>query len=239
MQTIFRRKNRAHFPEVAAGTDCGSKISSVSSQRLGRHRSTRKLLAAISGLAAIFAFSSTGCQSYHSETLPTTSGQQPGLLSPGDTIKVSFTTAPELNQSQRIEASGKVSLPLVGDVYASGKTTGQLQAELTQLYKTQLQNSDVIVTLDTISIPVVVSGEVQKPGKIIFERPATVLEAIMEAGGFTPYGDPKRISVIRQVNGVQHTQIVNLSPVLHGVPTRVMYVNRGDVIYVRPRYVSF
>ena len=239
MQTIFRQKNRAHFLELAAGIDFRSNISSVFNQGLGRHRSTRKLLAAISGLAAIFAFSSSGCQSYHGETLPSASGQQPGLLAPGDTIKVSFTTAPELNQSEKIEASGRVTLPLVGDVSAAGKTTGQLQAELTQLYKTQLQNSDVIVTLETISIPVVVSGEVQKPGKIIFERPATVLEAIMEAGGFTPYGDPKRISVIRQVNGVQHAQIVNLSPVLHGVPTRVMYVNRGDVIYVRPRFISF
>jgi polysaccharide biosynthesis/export protein len=239
MQTIFRRKNRAHFLEFAPGIDYQSNASWVSGQGLGRHRSTRKLLGAICGLAAIFAFFCTGCQSYHGETLPTASGQEPGLLSPGDTIKISFTTAPELNQSEKIEPSGRVTLPLVGDVYAAGKTTGQLQAELTQLYKTQLQNSDVIVTLETVAIPVVVSGEVQKPGKIIFERPATVLEAIMEAGGFTPYGDPKRISVIRQVNGVQHTQIVDLSPVLHGVPTRVMYVNRGDVIYVRPRFVSF
>ena len=198
-----------------------------------------KLLAAISGLAAILVLACTGCQSYHGETLPSASGQKPGLLAPGDTIKISFTTAPELNQSEKIESNGRVTLPLVGDVYAAGKTTGQLQTELTQLYKTQLQNSDVIVTLETVAIPVVVSGEVQKPGKIIFERPATVLEAIMEAGGFTPYGDPKRISVIRQVNGVQHTQIVDLSPVLHGVPTRVMYVNRGDVIYVRPRFISF
>ena len=239
MQTIFRRKNRAHFLELAGGIDFRSNISSVFNQGLGTHRSTRKWLAAISGLAAIFVLSSSGCQSYHGETLPTASGQQPGRLAPGDTIKVSFTTAPELNQSEKIEASGRVTLPLVGDVDAAGKTTGQLQTELTQLYKTQLQNSDVIVTLETVAIPVVVSGEVQKPGKIIFERPATVLEAIMEAGGFTPYGDPKRISVIRQVNGVQHTQIVDLSPLLHGVPTRVMYVNRGDVIYVRPRFISF
>jgi polysaccharide export outer membrane protein len=239
MQTIFRRKIGARFLEAAVGIDYRSNFSSVFSQRLGRNRSTRKLVATISGLAAIFAFSSTGCQSYHGETLPSASGEQPGLLSPGDTIKISFTTAPELNQSEKIEASGRVTLPLVGDVFAAGKTTGQLQAELTQLYKTQLQNSDVIVTLETVAIPVVVSGEVQRPGKITFERRATVLEAIMEAGGFTPYGDPKRISVIRQVNGVQHTQIVDLSPLLHGVPTRVMYVNRGDVIYVRPRFISF
>jgi hypothetical protein len=48
-----------------------------------------------------------------------------------------------------------------------------------------------------------------------------------------------KVAVIRQVNGVQHTQIVDLSQVLHGQPSRVMYVSAGDVIYVRPRFVSF
>jgi polysaccharide export outer membrane protein len=174
------------------------------------------------------------------ETLPqSANGEKPGVLAAGDTIKVSFTTAPELNQSQKIEADGRVSLPLVGDVYAIGKSTGQFQRELTQLYKAQLQNSDVIVTLENVAIPVVISGEVQRPGKIVFERPATVLEAIMEAGGFTAFADPKKVSIIRQVNGEHHTQIVDLSKVLKGIPTRVMYVSAGDVIYVRPRFVSF
>ena len=189
-------------------------------------------------MLSIFLFA--GCQAYTGETLPeSAAGQHPGVLSAGDTIRVSFTTAPELNQSQKIEPDGRVSLPLIGQVYATGKTTGQLQEELTNLYKSQLQNSEVLVTLETVAIPIVVSGEVQKPGKVVFERPATVLEAIMEAGGFTAYGDPKKIAVIRQVNGVQHTQIVDLSEVLHGRPGRVMYVSAGDVIYVRPRFVSF
>ncbi len=192
------------------------------------------------GLVTLLILSVTGCQTYTGETLPeSATGEHPGVLSSGDTIRVSFTTAPELNQSQKIESDGRVSLPLIGEVYVKGKTTGQLQEELTNLYKSQLQNSEVIVTLESVAIPVVVSGEVQKPSKIVFERPATVLEAIMEAGGFTAYGDPKNVSVIRQVNGVQHTQIVDLSKVLRGEPTRVMYVSAGDVIYVRPRFVSF
>jgi polysaccharide biosynthesis/export protein len=91
-------------------------------------------------------------------------------LSAGDTIRVSFTAAPELNQSEKIESDGRVNLPLIGQVYAIGKTTGQLQVELTNLYKSQLQNSEVIVTVENVAIPVVVSGEVQKPGKVVFER---------------------------------------------------------------------
>ena len=104
----------------------------------------------------------------------------------------------------------------MGEIYAVGKKSAELQNELIGLYKPRLQNSDVVVTLETTVIPVVVSGKVQKPGKIAFERPATVLEAIMEAGGFTAYADAKKISLIRQMQGDHHTQIVDLSGVLRG-----------------------
>jgi len=205
-----------------------------------KDRSTRWAWQVLSVLGASLALLATGCQNYKGEILPeTATGQHPGVLTAGDVIRISFTTAPELNQSEKIESDGRISLPLIGQVYASGKSTRQLQEELTNLYKSQLQNSEVTVTLESVTIPVVVSGEVQKPGKVVFERPATVLEAIMEAGGFTAYGDPKSVSVIRQVNGIQHTQIVDLSKVLRGVPSRVMYVSAGDVIYVRPRLISF
>ena len=105
--------------------------------------------------------------------------------------------------------------------------------------QTQLQKSEVIVTLENTVIPVVVSGEVQKPGKIVFERPAMMLEAIMEAGGFTADADPQKVSLIRQVQGDHHTQIVDLTPILKGMPTPVMYVSPGDLIYVRPKFISF
>lgn len=71
-------------------------------------------------------------------------------------------------------------------------------------------------------MPVVVSGEVQKPGKVVFERPSIVLEAIMEAGGFTACADPKKVSLIREVQGDHRTQIVDLSPILKGMPTPAM-----------------
>jgi polysaccharide biosynthesis/export protein len=240
MQILFIKGRGAQNATDGLGTNCGLNCPVDSNQQ----RQRKGFSTTWWGIGCILAMSSilvfAGCQTYTGETLPeSASGQHPGVLSAGDTIRVSFTTAPELNQSEKIESNGTVSLPLIGQVYAIGKTTAQLQQELTNLYKPQLQNSEVIVTLENVAIPVVVSGEVQKPGKIVFERPATVLEAVMEAGGFTAYGDPKKIAVIRQVNGVQHTQIVDLSQVLHGKPGRVMYVSAGDVIYVRPRFVSF
>lgn len=77
------------------------------------------------------------------------------------------------------------------------------------------------------------------PGKIVFERPATVLEAIMEAGGFTPEADLKKVSLIRIVKGEHYTEVFDLRPVLHGKPTPAVYVSGGDVIFVPERLLLF
>ncbi|MBV8142797.1 MAG: polysaccharide export protein [Verrucomicrobia bacterium] len=165
--------------------------------------------------------------------------QTPTFLVAGDTVRVSFPAAPELNQTQKIGADGTLSLPLIGEVTAAGKTVGQLQEELARLYKPQLQDNEVLVTLDTRAVPVVVSGAVQKPGKILFERPATVLEAIMEAGGFTPEADLKKVSLIRIVKGQHATQVIDLRAVMKGKPIPAIYCSGGDVIYVPEKLLLF
>ena len=82
------------------------------------------------------------------------------ILASGDVLKLTFSAAPELNQSQKIRADGKLSLPLVGEVDAAGKTVGQLQGELIQLYKSQLKTPEVTVSLEASVTTVVVSGAV-------------------------------------------------------------------------------
>jgi polysaccharide biosynthesis/export protein len=153
-------------------------------------------------------------------------------LSPGDVIKLSFSGAGELNQTQKIKADGKVNLPLIGEVAAAGKTVVDFQAELVGLYKPQLRNSDVLVTLESGIANVVISGFVGKPGKFSFDRPTTVFQAIMEAGGVTDYGNLSNVHLIRVVNGEQHTQVLNLRSAMKGKSTKVDYVKDGDVIYV-------
>jgi polysaccharide biosynthesis/export protein len=190
------------------------------------------------GLLALILLFCAGCQTKTArqpELVPKT----PSYLTSGDVVKITFPAAPELNQTQKIGTDGTLSLPLIGEVHAAGKTTGQLQSELAGLYKPQLQDNEVLVTVESRALPVVVSGAVQHPGKIVFERPATVLEAIMEAGGFTPEADLKRVSVIRIVKGEHQTELFDLRPVLRGLPTRATYVSSGDVIYVPERLLNF
>lgn len=198
----------------------------------------KKCIGIVGTLAVLAILSGAGCQTPNTAKVPLPP-QTPGVLAAEDVVKISFPGAPELNQTQKLPPDGKLSLPLVGDVYAGGKTLGELQRELARLYKPQLQNSEVLVALESRALPVVVSGAVERPGKIVFERPATVLEAIMEAGGFTPQADLKKVELIRIVNGEHYSQTFDLRPVLRGTPTRATYVGGGDVIFVPEKLLNF
>lgn len=199
--------------------------------------SLRSRLSLVMGLAAGLVVLGCGsCQSTSRSPLPNQPMvNTPVTLSPGDVIKLTFPGSTELNQSQKIRADGKVSLPLVGEVTASGKTVPDLQSELARLYKSQLRNNEVLVTLESGTATVVVSGYVSKPGKFSFDRPTTVFQAIMEAGGVSEYGSLGKVHLVRTVNGEQHTQVLDLKSAMSGSTTKVYYVRDGDVIYVGQR----
>jgi polysaccharide export outer membrane protein len=151
----------------------------------------------------------------------------------GDVVKLTFPGAPELTQSQKIRTDGKVNLPLIGEVQASGKTILTLQSELVQRYKVELKTSTVIVTLESSVTRVTISGAVGRPGSFTFERPTTVFQAIMEAGGASEFGTLKNVHLVRLINGQQHTEIMDLRPVMSGATSKPYYVRDGDVIVVQ------
>src|SRR5436190_5320914 len=189
------------------------------------------------GFIAILTFlalAGAGCQTEVNST--TFSGQaevpQHVILASGDVVKLTFSAAPELNQAQKIRVDGKLSLPLVGEVDAAGKTIGQLQGELVQLYKSQLKTPEVTVSLEGSVTTVTVSGAVAKPARITFERPTTIFQAIMEAGGPNPYGNLGHVRLVRTVNGVTKSQVFDLHRMLKGEETKPFYVRDGDIIFV-------
>jgi polysaccharide export outer membrane protein len=185
-------------------------------------------------ILAFVALAGAGCQTDANTTTFSGQAEVPRhvILASGDVVKLTFSSAPELNQSQKVRADGKLSLPLVGEVDAAGKTVGQLQGELIQLYKSQLKTPEVTVSLETSLTTVVVSGAVNHPSKIAFERPTTVFQAIMEAGGPSAFGTLKHVRLVRTVNGVQKSQVMNVQDTLVSQGTKPFYVRDGDVIYV-------
>ena len=156
----------------------------------------------------------------------------PVRLSPGDVIKVAYADENVPDQTQKIRRDGKVSLPLIGELTAAGKRVIDFQHELVRRYEGQLENNETLVTLENGTATVTVSGFANKPGAITFDRPTTVYQAIMEAGGVSDYGSASNIHLTRIIDGVQRTERINLRPSIHGEPVYPQYVQDGDVIYI-------
>jgi polysaccharide biosynthesis/export protein len=173
-----------------------------------------------------------GCQS-PLPPLPYPPGPHTAVrLSPGDVIKVSYADETVPDQTQKIRRDGKVSLPLIGELTAGGKRVIDFQHELISRYEGKLDNSEVLVTLENGTATVTVSGFANKPGPITFDRPTTVYQAVMQAGGVSDYGSPSNIHLTRIVNGQQLSETLNLRPAIRGQPVRPEYVQDGDVIYI-------
>jgi polysaccharide export outer membrane protein len=186
----------------------------------------------------------TGCETaktHTGENFPSSiQSSNDVVLREADSLKVTFPGAEQLNTSVTIRRDGKVTLPTIGEVVAAGKTPAQLQKELVQSYSTVLVSSkDISVAVTSSSFPVYVNGAVVKPGKVTTDHPLTVLEAIMEAGGFD-YKSAKfnAVKVIRTQNGKTHNYTVNLKGVLKpGSPVDVFYLQPSDIVYVPSKIV--
>jgi polysaccharide export outer membrane protein len=183
-------------------------------------------------LAALLA----GCQTVeYPPTSERITPSTPVRLSPGDVIKVTFSDSSDLNQTQKIKIDGKVNLPLIGEVKAAGKTLIGFQRQIADRYSSQLEDEEILVTLEVNGASVIVSGFVGRPGKLTFDRPTTVFQAIMEAGGATAYGNLNKVRLIRTVDGKQYVGLLNMKPALKGRVTEGTYIKDGDVIYVPQR----
>src|SRR6266550_3490800 len=186
-------------------------------------------------LAAFVVFAALGyggCQTAQ-PPLPYPPGPKTAVrLSPGDTIKLAFAEETDLDQTEKIRRDGKISLPLIGEVTAAGKRVIDFQHELVSRYEGQLENNEVLVTLENGTATVTVSGFANKPAVYPFDRPTTVYQAVMEAGGVSDYGSPSNIHLTRIINGEQRTETINLRPAIRGEPINPKYVQDGDVIYI-------
>ena len=197
-------------------------------------------------LALAFSVFLAGCEtnSPHLPPVPGASAQGSNdiVLKEADSLKINFPGNDNLNTTQTIRIDGKITLPMVGEVVAAGKTPAQLQKELIDLYSTQLVSAkQITVTVQSSSYYVFVTGAVVKPGKVACDHPMTVLEAIMEIGGFDyDRANLKAVRVIRTQNGKTYNYKVNLEGVVKsGVQLDVFYVQRNDYIYVPSKITWF
>ena len=120
------------------------------------------------------------------------------LLGPEDVLEVTVWRNQDLSRTVVVRPDGRISLPLIGDVQASGLNASQVAAKIAARLTEFKENPNVSVSLKEVnSYFIYVLGEVQKPGKYPLKSYATVLQGISMAGGFTLYASKNKMQVIR------------------------------------------
>ena len=135
-----------------------------------------------------------------------------------DILVINVWREPEVSRQVAVRPDGKISLPLIGEVQASGETPSSLQVKLTKMLESVIKNPEVTVIVQDIrSQKFNVLGEVNRPGSYPLNKPMTVLDAIALAGGFRDFARPKKMYVLRRgKDGTTSKLAVNYANLLKG-----------------------
>ena len=152
-----------------------------------------------------------------------------------DNLMINVWHEPEISKSVMVRPDGKISLPLLGDIEADGKTPKQLQLDLHKRLEALLKSPDVTVIVQDIrSKQFNVLGEVNKPGVFPLNTPMTVLDAVAQCGGFRDFAKPKKMYILRRHKDGTTTKIpVNYPELLKGtVSDKDFQIQARDTIVV-------
>lgn len=139
-----------------------------------------------------------------------------------DLLAVNVWKEPEISRNVVVRPDGKISLPLVGDLRASGRTPVQLQDDIKAQLSNYLANPEVTVILqEARSQKFNILGEVEHPGSYPLSRSMTVLDAIAVAGGLRDFAKGRKIYVLRvKDDGLRERLMFNYKEVIKGQSLR-------------------
>jgi polysaccharide export outer membrane protein len=192
------------------------------------------------GLSLLLA----GCAS----TASLTSGAPPApapadeyLIGVDDLVQVSVWRNPELSVTAPVRPDGKISVPLVGDVVAGGRTPDAVAKDVQDKLGAYVRDAQVTVILTELRSHeylsrVRVTGAVRTPVSIPYRQGMTVLDAVLAAGGVTEFAAPDRSSLHRKSGEGAGAYEVQLGDILENGDLSTNYkVAPGDVITVPER----
>ncbi len=133
-------------------------------------------------------------------SVPTTQPHDDGfVIGNGDVLAISVWKQPDLSRSIPVRSDGKISLPLIGEVQATGQTPLKLEEDITHRLQPYVNEPEVTVIVEQInSEKFNILGKVAKPGSYSLVNPTTVLDAIALAGGCRDFAKQKSIYVLRR-----------------------------------------
>lgn len=159
------------------------------------------------------------------------------LIGPGDGLNVVVWRNPEVSMAATVKPDGTITVPLVEDLRASGKTSSQLARDIEKTLSKYIQDPIVTVMVSgfsgTYGQQVRVIGQAAKPQALSFRDNMTVLDVMIAVGGITDFAAGNKATIVRNLGGKQQQYAVRLEDLVKGgdisanVPMRP-----GDILVI-------
>lgn len=162
------------------------------------------------------------------------------VIGPGDRLNIFVWRNPELSLTVNVRPDGRLSIPLVNDVVAIGKTPTQLGTELEQRLAKYIKEPVVTVIAEGFVGPfseqVRVIGEAAQPRALAYSTGMTALDAMIEVGGLTRYAAGNDAVIVRTIDGRQATYSVHLDDLIRdGDVSSNVALQPGDILIIPQR----
>lgn len=163
------------------------------------------------------------------------------LIGPGDELQIFVWKNPDLSVTVPVRPDGKISVPLVADMQAQGKTPTQLSGDLHAALAKYIQDPVVSVMVKTISAPgssaaIRVIGAAATPKSVPFRAGLTVLDVMVDVGGLTTFAAGNDAQLIRSQNGASRIIPLHLRDLMKDGDMKAnMQLMPGDVISIPER----
>jgi polysaccharide export outer membrane protein len=157
------------------------------------------------------------------------------VIGENDVLDIDVWKEKEISRAIPVRPDGKISLPLIGEIQASGMTPLQLQDDIAQRLKAFLANPAVtVIVSDPRSHHFNIVGQIAKPGAYPLSQSMTVLDAISAAGGFRDFAKETKIYVLRTMPGGNQERLpFNYKDAIKGKkPENNVVLKPGDTIVV-------
>ena len=199
-------------------------------------KATRVLLVFFTFLAAA-TLSGCGGQELPSASILSKGPTPEYQIGAGDSLEIFVWRNPELTTTVPVRPDGRISVPLIEDLTAAGKTPTQLAREIEKALSTYVQQPIVTVIVSgfvgAFDQQVRVIGEAARPQAIPYRAHMTLLDVMIAVGGMTEFAAGDRSSIVRIVDGKQETYRARLDDLLKdGDISANVQMMPGDVLII-------
>ena len=150
----------------------------------------------------------------------------------GDKLRIEVYKDPQLSQTLQVRPDGKITLPLIGDVMAAGRTSLELRDTVSTALNDYVKNPVVtVIVIETMPQTIYVMGEVNAPGPQTIKGEISILQALAAAGGFKDFAKKKSIKILRPGPSGTTTLEFNYNDAVKG-EAKVVNLRAGDTVIV-------